>query len=52
MNGLKNYGVQLEQLDSIKNVNFDLQLKFYKHIDNKINKTYSFLGKEKFYLSW
>jgi len=25
-------------------VNFDLQLKFYKHIDDKINKAYSFLG--------
>jgi len=39
-------GVQLEQLYSIKDlgVNFDSQLKFYKHIDVKINKAYSFLG--------
>jgi len=39
-------GVQLEQLDSIKDlwVNFDSQLKFYKHIDDKINYSYSFLG--------
>jgi len=38
-------GVQLEQLDSIQDlgVNFDLQLKFHKHIDDKINKAYSFL---------
>jgi len=24
--------------------NFDSQLKFYKHIDDEINKAYSFLG--------
>ena len=36
--------VQFEQLDLIKDlgVNFDLQLKFDKHIDDKINKAYSF----------
>jgi len=49
-------GVQLEQLDWIQDlgVNFDSQLKFHKHIDDKINKAYSFRGiiKEKFYLSW
>jgi len=39
-------GVQLEQLESIQylGVNFDSPLKFYKHIDDKINKAYSFLG--------
>jgi len=39
-------GVQLEQLDSKQDlgVSFDSQLKFYKHIDDKINKAYSFLG--------
>jgi len=33
-------GVQLKQLDSIEDlgVNFDSQLKFYKHIDDKINR--------------
>jgi len=38
--------VHLEQLDSIIDlaVNFDSQLKFYKHIDDRINKAYSFLG--------
>jgi len=39
-------GVKLEQLDSIQNlgVNFNSQLKFHNHIDDKINKAYSFLG--------
>ena len=38
--------VQLEQLDSISDlgVHFDSQLKFDIHIDEKINKAYSFLG--------
>jgi len=48
-------GVQLEQLDSIHDlrVNFDSYLKFYKHIDDKIIKAYSFLGiiKKMFYQS-
>ena len=50
-NGDHNYSdhannVQLGQSSSIKTmgVNFVLQLKFYKHIDDKINKAYSFLG--------
>jgi len=39
-------GVQLEQLDSIQHmgVNFDSQLKFHEHIDDKINEVCSFLG--------
>jgi len=41
-------GVQLEptRADSIKDLgaNFDSQLKFYEHMDDKINKAYSFLG--------
>jgi len=38
--------VQLEQLDSIQDlgVNFDSRLKFHKHIGDKINKAYPFLG--------
>ena len=37
--------VPLEQLDSITDlgVNFDSQLKFDKHIDDKINEAYAFL---------
>ena len=47
--------VQLEQLDSISDlgVHFDSQLKFDNHIDEKINKAYSFFRyySEKLYLS-
>jgi len=39
-------GVKLEQLDSMPDlwVNFDAQLKFHKHFDDKMNKAYIFLG--------
>ena len=38
--------VQLEELQSIKHlgVTFDSQLKFDKHIDDKVNKAYILLG--------